>query len=285
VTALTLSNYQLWFNNITLGDGTPFNVQNISGIEDLPIIRSQDDDRGYQDGMFSGNDFLGGRFITVNLLVLPYAGKSAQYNLNLLQRAFIFQKTGTQPLQFQLTGDSGLQFVNARVRGIVTPVNQEYSYQFISTQIKFFCPDPRIYDNTQQFATLLAANPIGRTFNTVYPLVYGGGSSAGTGLVANAGYVDTFPTITITGPAVNPFIGNLTTGLTMYFNLTLNTGDVLVIDTLNKTITLNGNPARNYLSGLSKWFNAPAGNNTFFFSASGASGTTSAQVSWYNAYV
>ena len=285
MTVLTLNNYQLWFNGITMGDSTPFSVQEISGLEDLPVIRSQDDTRGYQDGMFSGQDFLSGRLITVTLLVLPYGGKSAQYWLNSLQRACIPQKTGTQPLQFQLTADSGLQFVNARVRGLQTPVNVDYSNQFIKTQVRFMCPDPRIYDNTLQSITLLALNPIGRTFNTVYPLSYGGGSSAGSSAVVNAGTWETLPLVTITGPCINPVVGNSTQGLSMYFNLTLNTGDTLVIDLKNKTIKLNGNPARNYLSGISRWFSAPAGTSLFYFTASGASGTTSCVASWYNAYV
>lgn len=285
MTVLTLSPYQLWYNGLTMGAGTPFTIQSIDGLKDLPPVRSQDSDRGYLDGSFSGQDFLSGRSITVNMIILAGNGNSAQTNADLLKQALMFSRSGVKPLQFQLSQFASLQFCNARARIGTISINENYSYGYIVAQFKFFCPDPLIFDNTQQTATLLAQNPNGRTFNTVYPLSYGGGVNAGTGLVANNGNTDAYPVITITGPCVNPVIGNATTGLSMYFNVTLNTGDTLVIDLRNRTILLNGNPARNYLSGLSKWFSAPVGNSTFFFTASGASGTTSGVVAWYNSYV
>ena len=88
------------------------------------------------------------------------------------------------------------------------------------------------------------------------------------------------------GPATNPVFGNETTGNYLTIGYSFTNTDVLVIDLGAKTITLNGNPARNLLQGGSNWFYAQPGNNAFYFNASGTlTGTTSASVSWRNAYI
>lgn len=285
MTVTALSYYQAYFNGLTMGAGTPYSIQNISGLKDLPPIRSQDDDRGYFDGSFSGNDFLSGRTITINLIVLNGNGNSAQQNANILKTALMFQKTGTQPFQFQLSPDEGLKFVNGRVRGQSILVDQNFSYGYIVAQFKIFCPDPRIYDNTQLSLFLSAGTPLGRGYPRTYPISYGGGSNTAQGVIANAGNATTYPVITITGPAVNPSIGNFSTGQAMAFNVTLAATDVLVIDLQARTITLNGNPARNLLTGASQWFSALAGNSSYYFTATGTTVLSGATVTWYNAYL
>ena len=49
--------YSLAFNGLVFGAGTPYPVQSIDGLEGLPELRTQDDNQGYNDGMFSGRDF------------------------------------------------------------------------------------------------------------------------------------------------------------------------------------------------------------------------------------
>jgi hypothetical protein len=62
--------------------------------------------------------------------------------------------------------------------------------------------------------------------------------------------------------------------------------DVLVVDLYARTITLNGNPARNLLKGGSTWFEAEPGLNSFYFTGQAVvSGTTMATVTWRNAYI
>ena len=123
-TVTSLNNYSFAFNGFVFGGGSSvYQVTSVEGLESLPGIRNQDDNRGYFDGMFSGRDFLGGRTIVVNLLVLGGNGLSAQANFNLLQQALLPQQSGTTILQFQMSPAESLQFVNARVRARATSID------------------------------------------------------------------------------------------------------------------------------------------------------------------
>jgi hypothetical protein len=287
MTVTSLNYYSFAFNNFVFGGtNSPYQVTSVEGLEALPDLRVQDSDRGYQDGMITGRDFFGGRTITITMLTLGNSSGSAQYNHNLLQAALQPQQTGTTPLQFQLSAAGGLQFVNARVRRGMTIVDPDYTYGLIKSQYSFYCADPRYYDNTTQTATMAISSPLGRSYNRTYPLTFGGGSQTSTALINNAGTTSTYPTITVGGPVTNPIIGSLTTGQSLSFNYTMSTSDVIAIDLLNKTILLNGSPARNLLLGSSQWFAAAPGNNSFYFNGSGTTaGTTYATVQWNNAYI
>jgi hypothetical protein len=278
------NSYSFSFAGITFGgSGSPYQILSVEGLEGLPAIRNQDDNRGYADGMFSGRDFLGGRTISITFQTFASGGNSAQTNFNLIQAKLLPQASSTTPLYFILP-PSGEQFVNARVRVLRTSVDPNYTYGMITSQVEFFCPDPNYYDSTLQTASLpVSVTAPGRIYNRIYNLVYNFGSS--TTNIVNSGWATTYPTITITGPITNPTLGNVTTG--QYLNLSgaITNTDTLVIDTQNKLITLNGVSARNLLSS-GVWFAAPAGTSQYYLTGSATTlGLTAATVTWYNAYI
>jgi hypothetical protein len=370
MTVTSLNNYSFAWNNYVFGANSAHPVTDVQGLEALPIIRNQDDNRGYSDGMFSGNDFLGGRTITMSMItlgsnstatlstasatgtsVITYTtstahnlvsgqsvtitgvistgnpsgtasvafnqtnavctvtsttqftlavvltdtytsggtmnmSSSAQYNYNLLQQALLPQTTGTTPLQFQLSTAGNLQRVNARVRANMSSIDPDYTFGYIKSSVTFFCPDPRIYDDTLQTASLAVSNALGRIYNRIYNLVYGFGSSGAATTVTNNGWATTYPTISISGPIVNPTIGNTTTGNYITVTGSYSNTDVVFIDLDSKLITVNGVAARNLVSGTSTWFGAVSGNNAFYLTGSGTlAGTTAATVSWRSAYI
>jgi len=286
-TVSSLNNYSFAFNGFVFGGaGSPYQITSVDGLEGLPTLRVQDADRGYQDGMFSGRDFLNGRTITMTMLILSGNGNTAQQNFNLMQNSLQPQQTGTTPLQFQLSAANGLQFINTRVRAAKATIDPEYTYGFIKAQYDFFCPDPRYYDNGVQTAIMTYTTPLGRTYPRVYPLTFGGGSNTQFATVINSGWTNTYPLISIYGPVTNPVIGSVTANASLNFSCTMAASDVISIDLLNRTILLNGTPARNLLLGSSLWFAAVPGTNQFYFTGSGTTaGTTTASVQWNNAYV
>jgi len=285
-TVTSLNPYSLAFNGFVFGGGnSPYQVLQIDGLEALPDLRVQDSDRGYQDGMFSGRDFFSGRTITVTMQILSGNGLTAQANFNLLRAALQPQQTGTTPLQFQLSGGENLQYINARVRKAISTIDPDYTYGKIKAQFEFFCPDFRYYDNTTQTATMAVTQPLGRTYNRTYNLTFGGGSQTQTATITNNGDTTTYPIITIYGPIINPVVGSTTSGQNLSFNYTMGQSDIIVIDLQNKTVLLNGNPARNLLLGSSQWFAAPPGTSLYYFTGTGTTiGQTSATVQWNNAY-
>lgn len=281
-----IANYSFSFNNQVFGGaGSPYQILAVDGLEGLPGIRNQDDNRGYADGMFTGRDFLAGRNITITFQVTGSPGASAQANLNTLQRALLPQTAGTTPLYFILSNADTEQVINARVRGMNITVDPDYTYGYILGQVNFFCPDPRYYSSNIQTATLLYSPPTGRIYNRTYNLVYGGGSATITTNIANNGWTDTYPTIVLNGPITNPTLGNFTQSAALNFNVTLSAVDAFEIDLYNKLVTLNGQPARNTLiSGT--WFSASPGNNSYYLTGTGTlAGTTEAVVTWQSAYI
>jgi phage-related protein len=279
--------YSFAFNNQVFGGaGSPYQILSVDGLESLPAIRNQDDNRGYNDGMFSGRDFLSGRTITIIFNTFGDSNGSAQTNYNTIQSILLPQTQGTTPLYFKFPNiPTSEQFVDARVRSLRTTVDPNYTYGYITSQVEFFCPDPNYYNSNLQTADMLISAAQGRTYNKTFNYTYGGGSSSVTTTISNIGWATTYPTINIQGPITNPIIGNTTTGNTLNFTGTYSALDVLEIDLYNQLITLNGNPARNLLiSGT--WFDAPPGNSNFFFTGSSTlAGTTQATVSWYSAYI
>lgn len=288
----SLNYYGMAYNGFAFGGaGSPYQITAVDGLVGLPDIRVQDDNQGFNDGMFSGRDFLGGRKVTVTILTLAGNGYTAQYNYNLLKAALLPQASytpfaSTNQLQFQLSAASGLQFLNARVRANKTIVDPNFTYGYITSQWEFFCPDPKYYDNTQNTAAMVVGNALGRTYNRVYPLVYGGGSSGTTTTVNNAGWANSYPIITITGPITNPTVGNTTQGNYITIQGSYSNTDTLIIDLGQRLVTYDGNSARNLVAGGSNWFWALPGNNQFYLTGTGTlAGTTAATVTWYNAYV
>jgi phage-related protein len=282
---MALSNYQFQFGSFVFGAGTPFVVTEVTGLEDLPQIRNQDDNKGYNDGMFTGRDFYSGRTLTFMLNILAGNGNTAQQNFALFQAAINPQQTGVSTLQFLLSPSDSQKQIGARVRTRAVPVTPEYTYGKITAQVTMFCPDPRYYDVTTQSLSLSPSAVSGRTYNRTYNLTYGGGSLTNSGQIVNAGWAITNPIITITGPVVNPVVSNVTTGQSITINYTLGASDVLVIDLNLKTVTLNGVSARNILANASQWFSAPPGTTQISFSGTSYTiGATSCTVTYANAY-
>jgi len=279
--------YSFAFNNQVFGGaGSPYQILSVDGLESLPTIRNQDDNRGYHDGMFTGRDFLNGRVISIIFNTFADSNGSAQSNYNTIQRTLLPQTSGTTPLYFKFPNSpTSEQFVDARVRSLRTTVDPNYTYGYITSQVDFFCPDPNYYDNNLQTSVMQISAALGRTYNKTFNYTYGGGSATVTTTISNIGWATTYPIIRINGPITNPVVGNSTSGNTLYFSGTYSALDLLEIDLYNQLITLNGNPARNLLiSGT--WFDAPPGNSNFFFTGTATlAGTTQATVSWYSAYI
>jgi hypothetical protein len=294
----SLVNYRFAFNDFEFGGGdSVYQIMTLDGLEDLPVIRNQDDNRGYQDGMWTGRDFLSGRTLVFVITVRGDSNNSMQYYLNQMQTALIPQQQGTGLLQFQLPGND-LQQLQARVRRRSVTIDTSYSSGMATLTYEFFCPDPNYYDDALQDTDLAATGAIaGRTYNRVYTapatptanpletgMSYGGGSTIDN-IITNTGWATTYPLITITGPCINPRVTNVTAGQFLQVDSAIGSGDQLVFNTNLRTVTLNGINRRALLNNSSTWFAAPPGNNYYTFTATATSGTTTCVVEWRNAYI
>ncbi len=299
MTITSLLNYRFAFNGFEFGGGeSVYQIMTLDGLEDLPVIRNQDDNRGYQDGMWTGRDFLSGRTLVFVMTVRGDSNFSMSHYLNLLQTNLVPQQQGTGLLQFQLPNQA-LQQINARVRRRSVTIDTSYSSGLATVTYEFFCPDPRYYDDALQSVDLYnpAVFTTGRTYNRVYTaaatpnaypnetgMSYGGGSAA-TNAISNIGWTTTYPIFTITGPCINPKVTNTLNGNYLLVNTTMISSDTLVINTDLRTVTLNNVNRRALLNNSSTWFAAPPGTSYYTFDAQGTGAGTTCLTTWRSAYI
>jgi hypothetical protein len=278
--------YQFELNGWSFGGiGNGVQVLSIDGLEDLPSLRVQDETRGYQDGMLTGRDFLNARVIVMELQIMSDANNPFTTYLAQAKANLISQTSGVSTLKLYLPGRT-VQVVYGRIRRRNIRIDPQYTYGKATAHVEFFCPDPRIYNDTQ---SSLLLNPITgrlRTYNRTYNLAYTATSAgAYSGTVTNAGNYETWPTFTLTGTMNAPVITNTTTGEKLSFPLVSLTGsDTLVVNSDLRTVTLNGASARNLLSTDSTWFSFDPGVTTSI-TASVASGTGLCTINYRDAYI
>jgi len=284
--------YQFSFNGLSFGAGTPYAILDIDGLESLPGLRVQDDNRGFNDGTFSGRDFYDGRTIVFTINTFAGNGNTAQQNYNLLQAALLPQQQNTQALTWLLSYSDSVSTVQARVRQNKTMVNVDYVAGKIVSQWVFYCPDPRYFDITPQTIALPYTTPQGRTYSKTFSYNYLGGATVVIGYGTNGGRVNAGGVITITGPIDTPIIGNTTSGLFLTLNTVLASTDTATLDLTNKTVTITSSitglttNARNLLLNGSSWFDVQPGLNGFSFQGGSiVVGTTSASITFSNAYI
>ena len=290
--ATPAGNYQFGFNGWLFGGvGQGVQVLEVTGLEDIPELRVQDDSAGYRDGMVTGRDFLSARVLTFKLQIMSDGVNSMQTYLQQLKLYLVEQQSGTSVLQFQLP-NYGLRRVNARVRKRSIKVDPLYVFGQSFADVQFYCPDPRIYDDALFSATFNPAAALGRAYPRVYPLVYNTttGSIGNVQTLTNNGNVTTYPTLTVTGPCSNPYIYNQTTGQFLSFNVTLGANDVLYADTDSKAVTLSISggtpaPARNLLVNGSSWFGISPGSTTISFTTGAYTSGSLMTMNYRSAYI
>lgn len=268
------------------GPGQGVQILSVTGLEDLPHIRSQDENRGWQDGMLTGRDFIDSRTIVLELQIMNDQAGSMQTYLSALKTNLVPQQSGVGTLQFYLPNRS-VQRVYGRVRRRALKIDADYSYGRATAIVEIFCPDPRIYADSASSASAAAAagsiRQYDRTYNLVYSAPTGGPSSTVT--VTNNGNWETYPTYSIAGACTAPQIINVTTGQYLSLSaLTMGASDTVTIDSDFRTVLLNGVAARNLLGVGSTWWSLPPGVATDLYFSS-ASGTPTMTVSFRNAYI
>ena len=162
------------------------------------------------------------------------------------------------PRSLKLTDlNGGTYQVSVTLRKLVMkdtdPTHSDFLLELAAT-------DYRIESQTLKTITITLPQSGGVTFPITFPITFGS-SSGGSGLATNAGTLPASPTITITGPCINPVITNSATGERFGLSLTLVAGDLVTIDCKNRTVvqgTVSG------LGGVTNRMGAKTANSTFF---------------------
>lgn len=252
-------------------NSAPYHMQEIEGLLSSPDIRSGDYSKLSRNGMIPGTDRYSGRAVNLNLLIDHYDETSFGDAISALSSAFSAPIDSALPLTFTIRGVASGQTARlyVRPRKLNLPIDFEYFNGASYADIQLFATDPLIYSDDELTATItLAQDPGGMTFPLVFPLVFGGGGSYGSAIVTNDGNADAPVVIRINGPVTNPTVRNVTTGQSLGFTATIASGDYLLVDTLNRTVLLNGTADRySYLTNPQWWRLAPGDNEIRYFAA------------------
>jgi hypothetical protein len=170
----------------------------------------------------------------------------------------------------------------------------------VTFTIGLVAPDPRKYATAQR-SLLVSLTPAGTggsmTEPFTVPFSLASAAPPGSSIAINDGSFLSPPVAVVTGPLSGPTLTNASTGQTVSWSgLTLNTGDTLVVDFLNRQGYVNPT-AVSYDAGIpstggtywpadisSSWWQLAAGTNLVGFGGTAGSGA-SATFYWHDSYL
>lgn len=268
-----MPDYQLTFRGLTIGAGTPWQIERLEGVEDLPQLRTTDLDISGRHGQAPGNDLLSGRAVMVSLLVFPGPTATFAQNVEAL-KAITVPQPAESDLVVELPGRLP-RVLRCRPRRRSLPVDVEYSFQYGRAAVELWATDPRIYAQAASSSVIgLPSAATGLTFDAPAPFVFGSAGFGNAAAITNAGNFPAPWIASIAGPVTNPVITLADTGESVLLVGTVNAGETLVVDSAAPAVLLGGTASRYAWVGPgSTWWTLPPGPSTVQFGATAGTGT------------
>lgn len=207
---LTGDDGQVEFNGVLWGHGTSFTVQEIDGWRSMPALDNLNVQRPSRHGAWAGRRLAQQRIVTIRLQ--PNSISNPELVDDLLTELDlatpVLEDETEWPLVIKGYGDPLLAYGAVLDRDI--PMSGNYSVGAPTATVLIVCSDPRRYSLSQTGEDVAVG---------------------ATKTLTNAGNVATHPTIRIPGPVTNPTLTNSTLSRTLAFDIELDDGDLMVIDT------------------------------------------------------
>jgi hypothetical protein len=257
---LVVADYQYEYSGLLMGSGTPYIMEKVEGLYSLPDLRSRDSDRQDEHGVYPGVDLLSSRRILLRVALNEVDATEVESLLANAGRAF---RPGTveESFVFQRPAQGGKRFVLAKTkrRSFDAEVDWKYTRGKGRGTVELQASDPRIYSLTLKSAQVAMAS---------------GTSAAGDLVVTNEGDFDTWATITIGGPTVDPRIQNADDDAREIKLQVTFTTETLVIDLKRKTVTVDGVDRYDVVRNDSQWWKIQPGTNTIKYNRTGTTGSS-----------
>lgn len=254
---------------------------------DSPDLRVSRYVRHGEHGAFVSNHFYGGRLITLTGTMEGSTPTEYQQLRRQLMEKLRYQKssTGVPILRTMKVTTLDSLAVQASVVLVAPPMLKAEKMTTADFLLQFFSPDYAWYSqqvNTESFAVPSGGGAI---YPVIYPVTYAP-ATGGAKIVTNAGTVESYPVLILNGPLNNPIIRNTTVNRYIELNLTISTGEQLIVDMLKKTAILNGSTpvVANLSSGSKYWWLEP-GDNAVSIQTSNGGDAGNVQLQWRNAYL
>ena len=243
--------------------------------------------------MEPANQFLTARVITIDGEVWGASVDAAWSSWNTVQSVLLGAVQTPVLLKFRRAGGTlDLQCTVRTASDAQVDLSADLYGPFLRYHVALRAADPYLYSQTTQSVSVGApAAGTGMPLPIIFPIPFGS-ATGGTVAATNSGNAPAWPVMSVSGPAVNPVVGNATLGIFLYFDgLSLAAGD---------TLTITTNPAARAadVGGVSKLGNirfldsvwpymTPGVSQTwqFYAAGGGTSGTTTLTVAWQDTYI
>jgi hypothetical protein len=236
---------QAQWGDLLMGLGTPFHVasEGFTGWFDLPELDSSDAPRPWQHGAWTGARWAQPRVVGASVWLV---GDDRAHTARVLDE-FARATTPDGGEQWLAVRTHGRTYVvKARLLQRVLPTDRQLLLgNATKATIQWICADPHRYEQHEQIATTpLPQRGPGMAYPLAYPTDYGVASVTGSVVPVNAGNTPAWSVLTVTGPVAQPRIVNQTTGAYLEYDLVLDAGEQLTIDTSEGTVELDGGSSR-----------------------------------------
>ncbi|MFK0294501.1 hypothetical protein ACIQU6_29090 [Streptomyces sp. NPDC090442] len=146
MTPAELEPWAMEFGGLVLGGSSPIVIEEVSGLADLPDVRSNDTELIAYEGLWPGYDWQGGRSIDVMATVNAYSHQELSDVMALVYSA-LRSTHEEQRLRFRIPGVAqGVEaYVRARLRKRESPIGRRWAAGAPALNMQFVCTDPRIY--------------------------------------------------------------------------------------------------------------------------------------------
>jgi Phage tail protein len=280
--------YAAYFNGLQVGGveiGNAYPIVTIEGLDGIPISGG-DQQRPLDTGFFAGMDVGGERDITITMIVgsvvdagatatARAAAQSALADYRQAAAAAFAVPAYVTESPFYIQMENGIFGCLARPQKFSWPLDLNMVQGIAGQGVALVrATDPRFYAVPTKTQTVGLPAPLGGlTFPVTFNASFGGGGTGGLLNVENNGTIEMRPVIIFTGPCTNPSLSNLSIqgNPSIGFDITLNTGDTLTVDTDFQTAVLvedgttTGVSRQNLLTPGSQWWNLPVGASTLNF--------------------
>jgi hypothetical protein len=297
LTVPSLTSDQLYFGSesaagagILIGQGTPYGIVKLEGF-DKPKVRSGNTSRPRARGSFVGLNLLDTRTITLTFDVGPPFGSYGNLYgaLQALRTACSTEGTTEYPLWVRLPNGPQMACM-ARVlqKSVPWDVVADLGQLAQNCSLQWEATDPYLYTVPTTAPSIgLPAGSGGLSFPLSFPLRFGA-SNPNQITYTNTGDVPCFPVLVINGPCAIPAIQNTAVAGApiLSFDITLNTGDQLVVDTDLQSVVLYpagqtvGTPLPEVLVAGSVWWSLITGTNYIVFTSANSSPVAGTLTMW-----
>lgn len=243
------------WGGIDLNFDAGFQVDSVTGWDDLPEITSYDQPRARGHGDHTGDQFARSRIVTASGNILSQDALKA-VTLALLTASTVTSTVSDLTITtFGRTLTSGARLIQRSL-----PVVAGYGSGYAPFALQWKCPDPLRYDVAQTAGPIGLPTPGGGlTYPLAYPLDYGAAAIPGLLTLSNTGTADTSVLFTVTGPLPSGFEVSSMDGQRLTYPDALFAGEVLTLDTASGAVLLGGTADRRNSLTVADWMQVPAG--------------------------